>query len=84
MMHQGSRADAAALMQPLRRKEMELDRLPELEELVQRPDVDAPGHIRSRDPLAVGREGDEVDPILELPAARLAERLGQLAVIHLP
>src|SRR5438045_2841052 len=45
----------------------------------ERPDVNEPDHVGGGEALAVGRERDGVDPVLELPAARLAQLLDHLA-----
>src|SRR5262245_24728818 len=46
----------------------------------ERPDLDGAGHVGGGEPAAVGGERDGVDPVLELPAARLAQLLDELAV----
>lgn len=48
------------------------------------PDVDMAGHVGGREARAVGREGNGVEPILELAAARFAQFLHELAIGDIP
>src|SRR5581483_210682 len=48
------------------------------------PDLDLAGLVGGGEPLAVGRDGEGTEPVLELAAARLAQLLDQLAVVHAP
>src|SRR4051812_35619059 len=51
---------------------------------VQRPHLYLAHHVGAGEPAGVGRDGDGVDPVLELAAARGAQLLDELAGLGVP